>query len=98
MAKITIKKGIDDSEFQSRMVTTKTGMQKQVFSQRAELETENLRILIDLDIEGPNKARPVGSVWEWDVEGDVVAGRFGPELSRNLTLKPAAAAKLSKVG
>lgn len=87
MAKITVL-----SEANTRTITTKAGTQKLVHSQQVQLETETMRIRIDLDIESPGAAKPVGSVWDWDVEADLIPGRFGPEISRNLTLKPAAKA------
>jgi hypothetical protein len=68
-----------------RYVTTKNG-QKQVWSQKAQLETEKMRVLIDVDIDGPTAAYEVGQVYEWDVTEDLVPGRFGPELARRMTL------------
>jgi hypothetical protein len=70
-----------------RYVTTKNG-QKQVWSQKAQLETEKMRILIDVDVDGPTAAYDVGQVYEWDLTEDLVPGRFGPELARRMTLIP----------
>ena len=73
-------------EVTSRFVTTKNGQQKQVFSQKAQLETDTMRIQIDVDVDGPNAAYPVGAVKDWDVTADLVPGRFGVELARRMTL------------
>jgi len=70
-----------------RYVTTKNG-QKQVWSQKAQLETEKMRVLIEVDIDGPSEAHDVGQTYEWDVTEDLVPGRFGPELARRMTLVP----------
>lgn len=71
----------------SRFVTTKTGQQKQVFAQKAQLETEAMRIVIEVGVDGPNEGYPVGHMYEWDLASDLVPGRFGPELARRMTLR-----------
>ncbi|KRG72490.1 hypothetical protein ABB27_01005 [Stenotrophomonas terrae] len=79
--KITIK-----SEVQSRTVTTSKGMPKSIYNQQATLETEEMRIQIEVEVDGPDKGYPVGAVKEWDVVKDLVPGRFGIELARRMTL------------
>lgn len=79
--KITI-----NSNVETRTVTTKTGMQKPVYSQRATLETEAMRIQIEVEVDGLDRGYPVGAVKEWDVVADLVPGRFGVELARRMTL------------
>ena len=73
-----------------RYVTTKNG-QKQVWSQRASLETEKMRVQIDVDVDGPSSAYEVGVSYEWDVTEDLIPGRFGPELARRMSLVKQAA-------
>lgn len=87
--KITILSGVE-----TRTVTTSKGMQKAIYSQRASLETEAMRIQIDVEVDGLDKGYPVGAVKAWDVTSDLVPGRFGVELARRMTLvDPAAASK-----
>ncbi len=81
MAKITIK-----SEPLNRYVTTKNG-QKQVHYQNAQLETSEMRVQVEVEIDGPQQAYTNGKTYEWDVEKDVIPGRFGPELARRYTLR-----------
>lgn len=76
-----------NAEVAGRMITTSKGLQKQVFSQPATLETEQMRIQIDVEVDGPNQGYAVGSVHVWDVVADIVPGRFGPELARRMTLR-----------
>jgi len=86
--KITI-----NSPVETRYVTTKTGMQKPVYSQRATLETEAMRIQVEVEVDGPDKGYTVGAVKEWDLVTDLVPGRFGVELARRMTLVDPAGAK-----
>jgi len=79
--KITINSAVE-----TRTVTTKTGMQKPVYGQRATLETAAMRIQIEVEVDGLDKGYPVGAVKEWDLVTDLVPGRFGVELARRLTL------------
>lgn len=79
--KITINSAVE-----TRTVTTKTGMQKPVYSQRATLETEAMRIQIEVEVDGLEKGYPVGAVKEWDLTTDLVPGRYGVELARRMTL------------
>ncbi|GGD52540.1 hypothetical protein [Pseudoxanthomonas indica] len=85
-AKVTIK-----SEPQSRYVTTKAG-QKQVHYQNAELETKQMRVQLEVEIDSPQQAYKQSGVYDWDVEADVIPGRYGPELARRMTLVPVAEA------
>lgn len=70
----------------SRTVTTKQGTQKTIYSQRAEVETEQMRVSVELEIDDPTKAHPVGSKFYWNLTPDLVPGRFGIELARRQTL------------
>lgn len=79
--KITIK-----SEVQTRHVTTSKGMQKAIYSQQATLETEEMRIQVEVEVDGLDRGYQVGAVKEWDVVKDLVPGRFGIELARRMTL------------
>lgn len=86
-AKVTIK-----SEPQSRYVTTKNG-QKQVHYQNAELDTKQMRVQLEVEIDSPQQAYANNSVHAWDIEADVIPGRYGPELARRMTLVPVAEAQ-----
>lgn len=87
-ARVTITGPVD-----SRIVTTKQGLPRTIYSQRATLETEQMRIQIDVECDGPERGYPVGTVKVWDVLSDLVPGRFGPELARRMTLVDPPAAK-----
>lgn len=77
----------------TRNVQGKNGP-RTIYEQRAELETEAMRIQVPVECDGPNMGHPVGAVLEWDVSADLVPGRFGIELARRMTLRqPNAAAK-----
>lgn len=84
---VTIKSGVE-----TREVNGKNGLRKVIF-QRAQLETQALRIQLEVEIDNPTDARPVGSVYRWDVVADLTPGRFGCELARRMTLVPEAAAQ-----
>lgn len=81
----------------SRQVTTKTGQIKTIYSQIVQVETEQMRVQTEHEIDSPDKALPVGAVYAWDVMQDLVPGRFGIELARRMTLvepaKPAGKAQ-----
>lgn len=85
-AKITIK-----SEPMNRYVTTKNG-QKQVHFQNATLETSEMRCQIEVEIDSPQNGYQQ-QTYDWDVEKDVIPGRYGPELARRYTLVPPAQRK-----
>lgn len=74
------------SAVETRTVTTKNGMPKAIYYQRATLETEEMRINVEVEVDGPEKGYPVGSAKEWDLVRDLVPGRFGIELARRMTL------------
>ena len=82
-------------EVTSRNITTSKGVQKVVYGQKAQLETEQLRYQFELECDGPNTGWPVGAKKIWDVVRDVIPGTFGPQLARRMTLvdMPAASAK-----
>lgn len=86
--KITI-----NSTVETRTVTTSKGLPKAIYNQRATLETEEMRIQIEVEVDGPDKGYPVGAVKEWDVVKDLVPGRFGIELARRMTLVDPAGVK-----
>ncbi|XQA67118.1 hypothetical protein ACM9XC_07225 [Xanthomonas sacchari] len=79
--KITINGPVD-----TRNVTTSKGLPRAIYSQKATLETELMRVQIDVEVDGPNSGYPVGAVKDWDIVADLVPGRFGPELARRMTL------------
>lgn len=76
-----------------REINTKTG-KRTVFYQPVQVECEQFRVNVDMDIDGPNDARRVGDKFEWDVVADLVPGAFSSiDLSRRMTLRPMTAAK-----
>lgn len=80
----------------SRQVTTSKGAQKTIYFQRAQVESEQMRVGIELEIDDPTKGHDVGKKFGWDIVKDMVPGRFGIELARRQTLvdlTPAATAK-----
>lgn len=87
MPKITILETVT-----TRSITTAKGQQKNIHAQRASLETEAMRITIEVEVDGPNMGYPVGSVHRWNLTADLTPGRFGPELARKKTLVPDTAA------
>lgn len=89
MAKIKIT-----SEPKSRYVNTKNG-QRQVHFQDATLETEEMRIKVEVEIDNPQVAFAQVE-HDWLIERDVIAGRFGPELARRFTLVPVKAQSPAK--
>lgn len=75
-----------------REINTKSG-KKTVYYQPVQVECEQFRVNIDMDIDGPADARPVGSEWEWNVLADLVPGAFSSiDLSRRMTLQSLPAA------
>lgn len=84
-AKVTIL-----GEAVSREITLSNGKQKTVWSQKASIETEAMRIGTEVEIDGKNDAHRIGAVYLWDVAADLVPGRFGRlELARRMSLVPA---------
>jgi hypothetical protein len=71
----------------TRHVQGKNGP-RTIYSQKAQLETEQLRCMIDLECDGPNTGHTVGQTYRWDIVADVVPGKYGPELARRQTLVP----------
>lgn len=78
----------------TRSITTAKGQQKNIHAQRASLETEAMRITIEVEVDGPNMGYPVGATFRWNLTADLTPGRFGPELARKKSLVPEAPAKL----
>lgn len=69
-----------------REINTKSG-KKTVYFQPVQVECEQFRVNIDMDIDGPADALPVGSLWRWNVLADLVPGAFSSiDLSRRMTL------------
>lgn len=80
-----------------RNVTGKNGQSKTIYSQKATFENEQLRMQIDVEVDGPNMAYRLGEKLEWDVSADLVPGQYGRiELSRRKTLRPVAVAAVAK--
>lgn len=76
-----------------REINTKNGVRK-VSYQPVQVECEQFRVNIDMDIDGANDAKPVGSKWEWDAVADLVPGAYASiDLSRRMTLRPLPASK-----
>lgn len=84
---VTIK-----SETKSREVTTKNGP-RTIHFQYADLETESMRVEVELELDGPNGGHPIGKTFDWAIVNDLMPGRFGPELRRKWTLRDGTAAK-----
>ena len=79
-----------------REINTKAG-KKTVYFQPVQVECEQFRVNIDMDIDGPADALPVGSLWRWNVLADLVPGAFSSiDLSRRMTLVAVDAAKPAK--
>jgi len=84
---VKIRDGAKDRE-----INTKSG-KKTVYFQPVQVECEQFRVNIDMDIDGPADALPVGSVHRWNVLADLVPGAFSSiDLSRRMTLVPVDAA------
>ncbi|MCD8456651.1 hypothetical protein LPH50_00180 [Xylella taiwanensis] len=81
MPKVTIMSGVN-----MRVVTTSKGVQMQIYSQRAVLESELMKLQIDVDVDGLNAGYPVGAIKYWDVVTDLVPGQYGLGLARRMTL------------
>jgi len=75
-----------------REINTKAG-KKTVFFQPVQVECEQFRVNVDMDIDGAKDALPTGSKHEWDVIADLVPGAYASiDLSRRMTLRPLAVA------
>lgn len=78
---------------QDREITTKSG-KKTVYYQPVQVECEQFRVNIDMEIDSPAAAHPVGSMHEWDVLADLVPGAYASiDLARRMTLRPLPAGK-----
>ena len=83
---VKIRDGAKDRE-----ISTKTGPKK-VWFQPVQVECEQFRVNIDMDIDGPTHALPIGAVYEWDVRSDLVPGQYSSiDLARRMTLLPISA-------
>lgn len=75
-----------------REINTKAG-KKTVYYQPVQVECEQFRVNVDMDIDSPNDAKKVGEKFEWDVVSDLVPGAYASiDLSRRMTLRPLAPA------
>lgn len=71
-----------------REINTRSGARK-VFYQQVEVECEQLRTRVDMDIDSINDAKKVGERFEWDVVADLVPGQYASiDLARRMTLRP----------
>ena len=71
-----------------REINTKAG-KRTVYYQPVQIECEQFRVNVDMDIDGPNDAKKVGEKFEWDVVSDLVPGAYSSiDLSRRMTLRP----------
>ena len=71
-----------------REINTKAG-KKTVYYQPVQVECEQFRVNVDMDIDGPNDAKKTGEKFEWDVVSDLVPGAYASiDLSRRMTLRP----------
>ena len=83
-------KAIDTAK--EREINTKAG-KKTVYYQPVQVECEQFRVNVDMDIDSPNDAKPLGVKFEWDVVADLVPGAYASiDLSRRMTLRPLAPA------
>ncbi len=73
-------------------VSIKSGKPYTITTQPATIETEKMRLPFELDLPNLQAEKPTGTKWDWNPEADLGAGRYGPELSRYMTLTPAKAA------
>lgn len=63
-----------------------------VHYQPVQVECEQFRVNVDMDIDSAADAKPVGSKYEWDVVSDLVPGAYASvDLSRRMTLRPLSA-------
>ena len=77
----------------SRQVTTSKGAVKTIYFQRAQVETSQMRVGFELEIDDPTKGHAVGKKLYWNLLPDLVPGRFGietkpPNPSPQLRLQP----------
>ncbi|NUO74587.1 MAG: hypothetical protein HOQ32_01095 [Lysobacter sp.] len=74
---------------QVRQITDAKGFAKQLHFQAASLETDQMRVQIDVEFDAPEQAYRVGEKFAWDVTADLVPGRYGrSDLARRRTLRP----------
>lgn len=88
MARVTIK----ESAKVRTGISKRTGKEYSINEQKAILETDNMKMPVDLALPDGHKGYAVGEVFNWDIESDMRAGRYGPELTREWTLIPVRAA------
>lgn len=78
---------------ESRTITVK-GFAKPVHAQLAQVETEQMRMQIEIEHDDPSKGHKIGEKFYWDLTADLTPGQFGRlELARRKTLRPLAEAK-----
>jgi len=73
---------------ESRTITVK-GFPKAVHAQLAQVETEQMRVQVEIEHDDPNKGHKIGEKFYWDLGADLVPGQFGRlDLARKKTLRP----------
>lgn len=78
---------------QSRKINTKSG-EKTVWYQGVQVECDQFRVNVDMDLDNAEAAHQVGKVFEWDARADLVPGAFASiDLARRMTLRPVASSK-----
>lgn len=69
-----------------------------VYFHQATVETPNLKQQFELEVDGPNQGYKVGGRYVWNLIADVIPGRYGPELSRRMSLVEYVEPSTGKVG
>lgn len=76
------------SEVKSRDQNTKTGTRK-VFFQQVEVECEQMRTRVDMDVDSPETGHKIGDRFRWNCIADLVPGQYSSiDLARRMTLLP----------
>lgn len=79
------------TESKSRDQATKSGTRK-VFFQQVEVECDQFRTRVDMDIDSPDVAHKIGERFEWDAIADLIPGQYSSvDLARRMTLRPLSA-------
>lgn len=75
-----------------REINTKAG-KRTVCYQPVQVECEQFRVNVDMDIDSHSDAKKPGDKFEWDVVADLVPGAYASiDLSRRMTLRPLSSA------
>jgi len=83
LPKVTIK-----GELEYRQIQTRLGVPRTVYFQRAVVQMDDeIGYRVDIPVERPEAALPVGTVKLWNVVADIEPARYGSlALSRRFTL------------